>query len=108
MERHFVKVSVSVLDHAGTCSQQAILDFRDEVQAVASTFQVEISEDNAAEVGSITSALWTYLTRDTSGAASPSAVARSIWCSCSWRRISRMSSAMAYSWSASHCATRSR
>ncbi len=36
------------------------------------------------------------------GTSSPSAVARSIWCSCSWRRISRISSAIAYSCNASH------
>ena len=45
---------------------------------------------------------------DTSGTSSPSAVARSTWCSCSCRKISRMSSAIAYSWSASHCFSRSR
>ena len=45
---------------------------------------------------------------DRSGASSPSAVAKSMRCSCSWRRISRMSSAMAYSPSPSHCRTRSR
>ena len=49
-----------------------------------------------------------FFRRETSGTSSPSAVARSIWCSCSWRRISRMSSAIAYSCSASHCFSRSR
>jgi hypothetical protein len=44
----------------------------------------------------------------TFGTSRPRAVARSIWCSCSTRRISRISSAMAYSLSASHCRTRSR
>ena len=43
-----------------------------------------------------------------SGTSSPSAVARSIWCSCSWRRISRMSSAMPCSSSASHSLIRLR
>ena len=42
------------------------------------------------------------------GGFSPSAVARSIRCSCSSFRISRMCSAMANSCSCSHCRTRSR
>ena len=42
------------------------------------------------------------------GGSSPSAVARSIRCSCSSLRISRMCSAMANSFRASHCFTRRR
>lgn len=44
----------------------------------------------------------------TFGTSSPRAVARSIWCSCSFLRISRISSAIAYSPSASHWRMRTR
>src|SRR5579864_4032498 len=44
----------------------------------------------------------------TSGTSSPSAVARSIWCSCSLTRICRIFSASAYSPSVSHWRTRVR
>src|SRR5882672_3699149 len=50
----------------------------------------------------------TQARRELSGTSIPSAVARSIWCSCSWTRMSRITSAMAYSSSASHWRTRSR
>jgi hypothetical protein len=44
----------------------------------------------------------------TSGTSTPSAVAKSIWWSCSSTRICRISSAMANSPSASHCRTLAR
>ena len=75
--------------------------------------QVAFLSRSSNRAGAVSAAVTRYsagyfFALETSGTFSPSAVARSIWCSCSCRRISRMSSAIAYSPSASHCRTRSR